>query len=971
MNPIRLTVALLALTATTCAQATGAEVALVGLGMTAAAAAFTATVLQATVVLYGLYKAKTARNKARRAADGGIEDRRSSVGSTDMARSIVYGERQVDGRVMFISEAREDRPGLLPGEEPKFYIVKALEPDHEVDRIVDIQFDGRPVGPFQTDPNDVEGGVPVGPGSFYYKQSFGSATYDGIVPSWGVIDIPGRSVTKVLSLLVGDAAFDDPGRPNDEPAPIFTSLPEGSRAISLGGVVVGTQFSGKHFRLTYQYEINQPLVRVWFYRGTQEQKACRKIMEVSGGTVSLESTDIVNDGGVWTSRARLRGTPYVVVEITPDFEKFPSMQPYITATVKGKRGLLVHGGTGWSRNPADHIYDYLRTEIGVREDEINMDLLEAAHTACADEVISHYDYNNIKKGEGASDQLPIPVSEPRYACDAVLSTEVRMVDNLRYLLASMAGSCVYSGGRFDIRAGVAEVSDVTLTAADLGPGGVQVDPFTPYLESFNAVRGRHTRRKRIYSEQGGIFLGDEAYSYTTTDYPPYKSQFYINQDQGEVNWEEVDLPCVTSEYQAQRIAKLLLHLNRNGLMFTAEWRMSAARFSAGEVVNVSLPASGFVQKPFRIMSKESDAKTGLIRMTMKEEPAAVYNFSFDEAEDPDPAPNTKLTPVDEVEAPQSISIDSSAAVARYGLDGSVVPIARVTWDRPASYGILYGGQVEVWYKFGQDINWQKQSLPGNTEFLEVPVLRGLDIVGQIRFINAVQAPGPFAQFSKRLTDVPTQYLVGNLLVNARFESFTQTSRPDPNYPAYLWYIPGWFGVTGSSPNGFPIPGVGDVMPFPYAIKKGDPGRLGAFDTGIMSWADFHGSNYRTQWVESQAIEVQGTSRLVAFAHVWGQHGYVSISVVEYEPSGDYVREHESERVMFTAAGVAGIDRMRQVGVFVNLTRYGDSPTTRVRLRLNHYRHPGMPDNFVTAANFARPYLGYASEGQVTRPAWSS
>src|SRR5690606_5978623 len=88
------------------------------------------------------------------------------------------------------------------------YMVKALEPDHEVDRIVDIQFDGRSVGPFIGDPNDSTTGVYVAPGSFYYKQTKGSSVYLGTVSPTGSISVPSRAVTRVLALSISDLPFD-------------------------------------------------------------------------------------------------------------------------------------------------------------------------------------------------------------------------------------------------------------------------------------------------------------------------------------------------------------------------------------------------------------------------------------------------------------------------------------------------------------------------------------------------------------------------------------------------------------------------------------------------------------------------------------------------------------------------------------------------------------------------------------------
>lgn len=951
MLAFKVIVALLAVTATSVVHADPATVAFTAFGT----AVTWGTVYQAAVVVYGLYSSAQARRMARRAQANAIEGRTSEVGSTDMARSVVYGERQVDGRVTHIVEPIDGQIGTPAGREPSLFIVKALECDHEVDRIIDIQFDGRNVGPFFGDPNDSVDGVYVSQASHFYKQTTGIATLEGQLPSNGIIEISGVAILEVQSLSynpdltqVGDAE------------PQTATIPPNERTVSLGGVVIANpaRFQGRPFTMTYTYSINQPLVKVWFFRGAANQTACQRVIDVSAGTYNSTHT--------------LTDTPYVVVEITPDVDKFPNGTiPYITATVQGKRGYLVNGGTGYSRNPADHIFDYLKSEIGFLDAEINLPLLQAAHAVCAESVLTHYEYPRGTGGE-AGQYLPTPVYEPRYACDALLSTEAQMLDNLRFLLASMAGTAVYTGGQLDVYAGAAQVSVGALDESDFSSAAIQIDPFANTLNSFNSVRGRHTARIDTgarYAGPGGSTDPRKIYRYDVTDWPPYKSAYYVEED-GETNWEDIDLLCVSSPHQAQRIAKLLLHLNRNSLITTAEFKLYANQFSVGQVIDVSLANAGFDAKPFRIIGKKADALRNTVQMTLKEEPTAVYDWNYEEGKDPDPAPNTILTPPDEVETPTNVAVESGIEVADFAPDGSVTPIARLTWDRAGSYGILKGGAVEVWHKYGYQTQYEKKRLPGDTVRLDIPILRSLEVSGQIRFVNAIQINGDWVPFSHYAEDTPTQWLVGNQLPNAQFEYRDQWTNPlqgDYEYDGWDEFLTGV-----SSPT---------VKPIPYVYLSDVPNVSSPNHIGYIWWQDpLSWQPGRSSYWGSKKIRVKPGSRMVAFVDAWPSFMSARLEVVMFSAGPQLGPTQRSEVVTsqyvswdpFMLSAPPLESYFKTVSLFIDVPDWAYNARLLLRqTQMTNWTEPNGGEPFPSYVVFHEPYIGYASPGQVTLPPWSA
>lgn len=917
-----------------------AETALITIGSAVITVGTVATAANYAFMVYGLYRGVRERHKLKDAQASGLASRGYSVGSSDMPRSILYGEREIDGRVLYVVEPKDEPKPFDGGVQPaqqKFYVVKALEPAHEIDGITTLLFNGKDVGPFQSDPNDSVSGAYVAPGSEYYLSRTGTATAEGVVSGLGIIGVSGLVITRVVSLSIANSPSVTPQNPNlpsdlDVPDQ-YTAVTNPNALISLGEVILPLQYAGLAYKLVYEYQVNKPLVRAWFGRGTTTQTVNQAVKAASGGQ--------------WNDNCRVLGTPHVIVEITPDLDKFPNGPPYITAIARGKRGLLATGGSGYSRNPADHIYDYLKVESGVRDAEINLPMLVDTRSACAETVTM------------------VGGSEPRYCCDALLSTENDLLDNFRYLLGAMAGTAAYSGGSFDIRAGVAEAAAGSLDESDLASGAMEVVPFPELMDSFNSVKGRHPAKHR---------------NYEVTDYAPYSSAFYVAQDQGEVQWEEIDQPCVVSGFQVQRIARLLLNLNRNSQTFAVQWNAAAKRFSAGQVVNVSIGPLGFTAKPYRIMTRKS-TPLGTVETLLKEEPAAVYSHDYREDRDPDPAPNTTLEPVNFVEKPVIESIITNASVAEYGPDGSVRPIARIKWFRPKNYGITLGGRVEVQYRFGNQSDWTQQALPGDTTKLDVTIQRSIVLAGRIRFMNAAQVYGDWTTFDKVASDAPTQPLLGNLIQNAAFEL------ADPNniVPEVGENpFPGWEGpfkwTVGD--QGTPAP----AALYPY-LGLSNWAAEGFKTVGMVFWSqnpnnpDYISVAYPATFIRSKPIALTPKSRMLLSIRAWTQFCRVRADVFFYNRSGAAVGAGAGSVVTTPYIAESTFKYPNQLPrpeifdrahVFIDSVP-DDAATARVHLNVHRtFNSDGssLPESFAHYAILFQPYFSLASPGQVTHPVWS-
>jgi hypothetical protein len=916
------------------------------------------------LTVYGLYHGYRMYRANKRAYEASLTDRSVSITVTDLARSTVYGRRLIGGTPVYLVEPRDEPESVedatRAGHPPRpanefFYAVIALEASHELDAIEDIFFDNVRVGPFGSivpgnpygdDPNVVEGGTGyyVASSSRYYRVEHGTRTDNGMVDPSGVILLPGVSIVRILSLAVakvGDSGNNDGDWINDPEV-----VPEGSYVVGLGAVTMDAIYAGRRYVLTCAYQINQPMVRVWFYRG-------RNAEDYPGENIHLVNPYVqAASGGEWNANCRLLGCPYIILEIRPDLEIFPNGFPSVTVQVRGKRCLLPTGGKAYSANPVVHAYDYLRTNYDVPDSEIDLASFIAEQAECDLQVVSHYKADPV-----GINLLPMPVYIPRYANHVILSSEASRNDNLRVILSSMAGSLTWAGGKFSILAGVPhDISPYSLDDGDLADDGITVKPEPSIMEGYNCVRGR---------------FADESQQYAITDFAPYKSPTYIEEDRGPdqavgpEQWLELDLPGVTNSYQAQRIALLKLRLNRNALSFTAHYKSVIARLSAGDIVNVTNETFGWDNKPFNLVEKKR-RPDGTFDTLMIEAALAIYSDDYQEATSADPSPNTRLTYMDKVPGVTGLHITSGMDHADYAEDQSLRAYAIVSWDLmpPA---VSYGGKIELWYLFAGKTEWNKFSLPGDTINFKIRVQRDQQFVVKVRGVNGLQVFGAWSTDTHTAVDAPTEPIVGqNFLTNAQFDHIVQVDEPN-------LLVPNWYGVYNGNSPFYSFVNIYH-QPIPLSIRKPD-GTLYSSYQGFIGVDDPDGgtSERRVLNVFSEFFKIKHNCRLVAFVQHWSAYGRPQIGLeFVVAPSTIFflnLSDIGQPRGVPYDDGT-GLDQYQTVSMFMDIPDNTFWSSTSVRLVLIDYRESTAPTAEPTVIRWYRPLVAYASPGQIAIPPWT-
>ncbi len=213
-------------------------------------------------------------------------------------------------------------------------------------------------------------------------------------------------------------------------------------------------------------------------------------------------------------------------------------------------------------------------------------------------------------------------SEPRYRSDGVFSegdgpSLVR--DNLK---AAMNGVLDDMDGK--IRLTVLS-NDLAMPIADFTQNdildGVRWDQTPALQNTFNVIRG-------------GFTDPSDKSLYQLIDYP----EIALASIDGIERVETVNYALVQSPSQAQRLSKQRLQRMEYPGIFTANFQATAWRVQKGDVVRLTFPALGWVNKLFRAIDITVRVD-GIVPMVLREEHGSIYAWSASEA-----APVTAAAP---------------------------------------------------------------------------------------------------------------------------------------------------------------------------------------------------------------------------------------------------------------------------------------------------------------------------------------
>jgi len=389
------------------------------------------------------------------------------------------------------------------------------------------------------------------------------------------------------------------------------------------------------------------------------------------GTDSQTASSLLSTLSSWTSNHRLRGLCYLALRFEWNQDKFGSL-PTVQAVVKGKKVYnpnldgTVTGGSGshraddsstweYSDNPILQLLDYLRNErfgMGIANSYFDSNF---ADWQTASDVCDA----NITPYSGAS-QIDLMDSH------AVVDTSKKAIDNVKKFVSGARAYLNFSGGIYNILVETSGSASITLTEDNI-IGGISVKS-----------KNKNSRYNRVIVT---FTNPDKNYQSDTVQFPPVDETGVASADQhatmktadgGLLLEGRFDFTMLTSPYQAQEMAEIILKRSRSSLDISLVADASALDLAVGDIVNVTHATPSFSAKPFRVQGMNINSDYS-VTLQCSEHQDSFYTFGTQQ--EVASIPNTTLPNPFVIQPPASVTL--SDQLIQYN-DGTVIVALDVT-----------------------------------------------------------------------------------------------------------------------------------------------------------------------------------------------------------------------------------------------------------------------------------------------------
>ncbi|BAQ91279.1 phage tail protein [uncultured Mediterranean phage uvMED] len=318
------------------------------------------------------------------------------------------------------------------------------------------------------------------------------------------------------------------------------------------------------------YKNSESLIRVEPHYGTDGQSASSLLSTLSS----------------WGSNHKLSGLCYLAIRLKWNSDAFAGL-PKIQAKIQGKKVVsynssLVAQTPAYSTNPAWCLLDYLtntRYGKGLTTSEINLQSFYDASVVCTTQVTPY---------SGGSD---INIFDTNTALD----TSRNILTNVRELIKGCRGYLPYSAGKYSLVIETTGSASITLTEDDIIGGYSLTTP--DKNEKYNRVI---------------VGFVDPARNYQVNEvqYPPIDDSGLSSADQhatmktadgGFLLEGRFSFSTITSQYQAEEMAEVILRRSREALSLGITVSLDAYDLAIGDIVNITHSSLGFSAKPFRVL----------------------------------------------------------------------------------------------------------------------------------------------------------------------------------------------------------------------------------------------------------------------------------------------------------------------------------------------------------------------------------
>ena len=305
------------------------------------------------------------------------------------------------------------------------------------------------------------------------------------------------------------------------------------------------------------------------------------------GSDGQSASSLLSTLSSWGSNHKLSGLAYLALKFKWNQDIFGGI-PKVQAKIKGKKVVtlasnLSESSPTFSSNPAFCLLDYLRNTRygkGLATTDIDLQSFYDASQVAVTQVIPYSSASNINI----------------FDCNAVLDTSKKIIENTRILLRGCRGFLPYSAGKYKLIIETTGTASITLTEDDI---------FDGYSLASEDKNNKYNRVICSFVNPDRNFQVDEV------QFPPIDDSGLASADQhatmktadgGFLLEGRFDFQTLTSPYQAEEMAEVILRRSREALKLNITVGGNGYDLSIGDIVNVTHASLGFSAKPFRVNS---------------------------------------------------------------------------------------------------------------------------------------------------------------------------------------------------------------------------------------------------------------------------------------------------------------------------------------------------------------------------------
>jgi len=399
------------------------------------------------------------------------------------------------------------------------------------------------------------------------------------------------------------------------------------------------------------------------------------------GTDGQSASSILSTLSSWGSNHKLSGICYLALRFKWNQDVFGGI-PVVQAKVKGKKVVFYNSGlaaqtAAHKTNPAWCLLDYLTNERygkGLATSSLDLQSFYDASVICETQVTPY---------SGGSD---INI----FDCNAVVDTSKKVLDNVRDIVKGMRGYLPYVQGKYKLVIETTGSASVSLTEDDVLGGYALASPTKN--SKFNRVIVSYIDPARNYQVNEVQYPAIDDSGYSTAD----KHATMKTADGGFLLEGRFDFRTITSTYQAEEMAEIILRRSRESLGLSMNCGFKAYELHIGDIVSVTLSSLGFSSKSFRVLGMTFN-EDYTINLNLVEYQASHYTWAS--KAQVSSTPSTTLPNPFTVQPPASVTL--SDQLIEYN-DGTVIVALDVAIGAsPDSFIDFY--QVE--YKLSTDSNF--------------------------------------------------------------------------------------------------------------------------------------------------------------------------------------------------------------------------------------------------------------------------